>query len=317
MRKALCVGIDYYEFVEDLYGCVADAYSVKSALDRNSDGTVNFSVNIMAATGEDTGISRKELKTSIEKLFADESEVALFYYAGHGYIESTGGYLITSECKEGDDGFPLSELLTIASTSKAMNKVIILDSCHSGAMGKINQFQEFSLISEGMTILTACSEKQYASEENGHGVFTSLLVDALYGGAMNLVGEVTPGSVYAHIDQALGPWEQRPLFKTNVRNFVSLRKNTPPISLLELHQLTELFPDFGNEFQLDSTFEPDSPNPVKENNEKFRVLQNYNRVNLLVPVGADHMYYAAMESKSCKLTPLGIHYWKLVKNGRI
>ena len=52
MRKALCVGIDYYKNVADLYGCVADAYSVKSALDRNSDGTVNFSVNIMAATGE-------------------------------------------------------------------------------------------------------------------------------------------------------------------------------------------------------------------------------------------------------------------------
>ena len=317
MRKALCVGIDHYDSVGNLYGCVADAYSVKSALDRNSDGTVNFSVNLMTATNEETCISRKELKSSVEELFTDASEVALFYYAGHGYIESTGGYLITSECKDGDDGFPLSELLTIASKSKATNKIIVLDSCHSGAMGNMNQFQEFSLINEGMTILTACSEDQYASEENGHGVFTSLLVDALYGGAMNLLGEVTPGSVYAHIDQALGPWEQRPLFKTNVRNFVSLRKNTPPILLLELHKLTEFFTDFGEEFQLDPTFEPDSPNPIKENNEKFKVLQNYNRVNLLIPVGAEHMYYAAMESKCCKLTPLGIHYWKLVKNGRI
>lgn len=317
MRKALCVGIDYYDCVGNLYGCVADAYSVKSALDRNSDGTVNFSVNLMTATSNDTCISRKELKSSVEELFSDASEVALFFYAGHGYIESTGGYLITSECKDGDDGFPLSELLTIASASKATNKIIILDSCHAGAMGNMSQFQEFSLINEGMTILTACSDTQYASEENGHGVFTSLLVDALYGGAMNLLGEVTPGSVYAHIDQALGPWEQRPLFKTNVRNFVSLRKNTPPIPLLELHRLTELFADFGEEFQLDPTFEPDSPNPIKENNDKFRVLQNYNRVNLLIPVGAEHMYYAAMESKSCKLTPLGIHYWKLVKSGRI
>lgn len=271
----------------------------------------------MTATGEDNHISRKELKSSVEELFSDTSEVALFYYAGHGYIESTGGYLITSECKDGDDGFPLSELLTIASSSKATNKIIILDSCHSGAMGNMNQFQEFSLINEGMTILTACSERQYASEENGHGVFTSLLVDALYGGAMNLLGEVTPGSVYAHIDQALGPWEQRPLFKTNVRNFVSLRKNTPPIPLSDLHRLVELFSKYSDELLLDPTFEPDSPNPNKENNEKFRVLQNYNRVNLLIPVGAEHMYYAAMESKSCRLTPLGMHYWKLVKNGRI
>ena len=37
-------------------------------------------------------------------------------------------------------------------------------------------------------------------ESGGSGVFTSLLVDALNGAAANLVGDVTPGSVYAHID---------------------------------------------------------------------------------------------------------------------
>jgi hypothetical protein len=37
MRKALVVGIDYYDNVPLLYGCVNDAYSVKSVLDRNAD----------------------------------------------------------------------------------------------------------------------------------------------------------------------------------------------------------------------------------------------------------------------------------------
>jgi len=41
------------------------------------------------------------------------------------------------------------------------------------------------------------------------------------------------------------------------------------------------------------------------------------RDSVLVPVGEDHMYYAAMNSKSCKLTVLGAHYWSLVKNERI
>lgn len=31
----------------------------------------------------------------------------------------------------------------------------------------------------------ACDENQYALEENGHGVFISLLIEVLYGGAMN------------------------------------------------------------------------------------------------------------------------------------
>ena len=56
-----------------------------------------------------------------------------------------------------------------------------------------------------MTILTASTKEQDASEKNGSGVFTTLFVDALNGAATNLVGDVTPGSVYAHVDQSLGP----------------------------------------------------------------------------------------------------------------
>lgn len=57
-------------------------------------------------------------------------------------------------------------------------------------------------------------------------VFTSLLIEALYGGAMNLLGEVSPGSIYSYIDSSLGGWEQRTVFKANIKKFVSLRKNT-------------------------------------------------------------------------------------------
>jgi len=37
----------------------------------------------------------------------------------------------------------------------------------------------------------------------------------------------------------------------------------------------------------------------------------YNRVNLLVPVGAPHMWHAAVDSKTVKLTALGEHYRRL------
>jgi hypothetical protein len=176
-----------------------------------------------------------------------------------------------------------------------------------------------------MTILTASTDEQYASEQNGSGVFTTLLVDALSGAAGNLVGDVTPGSVYAHIDQSLGPWEQRPVFKTNVKTFVSLRKVQPPIALSDLQRITEFFPTKGFEFRLDPTFEPERPTvpdpgvppPDPENTEKFAILQKYNRVNLVVPVDASHMWHAAMNSKACKLTVLGEHYRRLVERGRI
>ncbi|WP_373973805.1 caspase family protein [Chitinibacter sp. SCUT-21] len=317
MRKALIIGIDYYDSISNLFGCVNDAYSVKSILERHGDGSVNFGIKLITATNEINKITRKELKNQITELFKDDSDIALFYFAGHGYIESTGGYLITSECEDGDDGLPLDELLTIANSSPAKSKVIILDSCHSGIAGSPSAAGNYALLAEGVTILTASSATQYAQEKNGSGVFTNLLVDALSGGSANLVGDITPGSIYAHIDQSLGPWEQRPIFKTNVKNFTTLRKVQPPIQLSDLKKIVDLFEDPGIELQLDPSFEPDSDEPNDQNTEKFAILQKFNRINLVTPVGEDHMYYAAMNSKSCKLTVLGAHYWNLVSNNRI
>jgi len=154
----------------------------------------------------------------VRELFSSDAEIALLYFAGHGYIEDTGGFLCASDCRTGDDGFSLAELMTLASNSHARNKIIILDSCHSGIAGDKPTTPGVTEIKEGMTVLTASTAEQYAVEVpgGGAGVFSTLFVDALGGAAANLVGDVTPGSVYAHIDQSLGPWAQRPVFKTNV-----------------------------------------------------------------------------------------------------
>lgn len=317
MRKALIVGINYYQKINSLNGCVNDAYNLKSVLERHADGTINFAINLMVATDSSSLITRKALKDKATDLFKDDSDVAFFYFSGHGYLESTGGYLITSDCQTGDDGLSMNELLQIANSSPARSRVIVVDSCHSGQIGTPEIKEDKAILREGMTILTASTANQYAIEMNGEGVFTSLLVDALNGSAANLVGDITPGSVYAHIDQSLGPWEQRPVFKTNVKSFTTLRKVQPPISLTDLKSITELFTSPSDEFKLDPSYEPDSDLPNDENVEKFKLLQKYNRVNLVIPVGEDHMYYAAMNSKSCKLTVVGIHYWNLVKKERI
>lgn len=321
MRKALVVGIDYYANVGSLHGCVNDAHNVKGALERNSLGDVNFGVELVTATNATSAIVRGTLKDLVTELFKGKSDIALLYFAGHGHIESTGGYLCTSECRRGDEGLALGEVLQLAHASQARNKVIVLDSCHSGIAGANPIAQQFAELSEGMTILTASTDEQYANENSGSGVFTALFVDALQGAAGNLVGDVTPGSVYAHIDQSLGPWQQRPVFKTNVQTFVSLRKVQPPLPLEDLRRLPEFFPTPGFEFQLDPSFEPEPtgrpadaipPNP--KNTLRFEVLQRYNRVNLVVPVGASrpNMWHAAIESKACKLTVLGEHYRRLV-----
>jgi hypothetical protein len=279
---------------------------------------------MFTGTGPTDRVDRALLKDRVEELFKAQADIALFYFAGHGHIEATGGYLLATDSRRGDEGVSLSEVLTVANKSPARNKIIILDSCHSGIAGTPPAAGELASLSEGLTILTASAADQYATEENGRGVFTTLLVDALHGGAANLTGDITPGSIYAHVDQSLGAWEQRPIFKTNVRQFVSLRKVNPPISLDDLRRITEFFPQRGYEYKLDPTFEPelkgrdpDMPPPNPENTRKFALLQRYNRLNLVVPVDAPHMWHAAMQSKTCKLTVLGEHYRRLVEKQRL
>ena len=328
MRKALVVGIDNYNNVSQLYGCVNDSFSVKAMLDRHADGSVNFGVRHLTATSPSDPVDREELRQAIENLFEGDGEVALFYFAGHGHIESTGGYLCSSDIKSGNDGVPLAEIMTMANQSKIQNRVIILDSCYGGVTGGNALQPQVAEISDGVTILTASTAEQYATEENGAGVFTNLLVDALGGAASNLVGDVTPGGVYAHVDQSLGPWAQRPVFKTNVKRFVSLRKVQPHLELAELRRISEFFPTSGYQFQVDPTYEPERhetwasdpkgiPAPDPNHNAIFKILQKYNRVGLAVPEGAPHMWHAAMESKTIRLTALGEHYRKLAAKGLI
>ena len=202
MRKALIVGINYYAHIGSLSGCVKDAVSVKNILERHWDGSINFATpRIIIGTDPSNIVEKNELKEATRELFSDDAEVALMYFAGHGYVEDTGGFLCAGDCRTGDDGFSLAELMTMANNSRAKNKVIVLDSCHSGIVGERPNNSSVAEIKDGMTILTASTADQYAEEgANGAGgVFTNLFIDALNGAAANLLGEVTPGSIYAHI----------------------------------------------------------------------------------------------------------------------
>lgn len=324
MRRALVIGIDQYQTISRLYGCVNDARAVASRLERNEDRSRNFDVRAIFGDDPNDLLTRDELRNAVDELFKGDGEVALFYFAGHGHIEATGGYLCAGDCKSGHDGVALSDIMTFANASGFRNKIIVLDSCHGGIAGNHPAQTAMAELHDGVTVLTASTAEQYASEKNGSGVFTTLFVDALDGGAANLVGDVTPGSVYAHIDQSLWSWAQRPVFKTNVQSFISLRKVRPPLALADLQRIAEFFPSPDFHFQLDPAYEPERPTvaidvtpPDKAKNEIFAILQRFNRLNLLVPENAPHMYHAAMESKTVRLTALGEHYRRLVEEGLI
>lgn len=140
-------------------------------------------------------------------------------------------------------------------------------------------------------------------------VFTALLLDALKGGASDVMGNITPGGIYAYIDKSLGPWQQRPVFKTNVTRFSPLRTVKPQIENEILQRITKYFPCPNQEHLLNPSYEPTNAIAVEHsviepyadatNVAIFNDLQKLESVGLVVPCGEEHMY-------------MGIHLAKVV-----
>ena len=316
MRQALVVGINDYPGAP-LTGCVADAIRISGLLADNDDGSPNFHMRTLTKLTEigTKGLLRK----NIEELFVDsKADVALFYFSGHGLLNSTGGYFVTPDAKEYDEGLSMETVIGLANNSPARERVVIIDCCHSGVFGSLSAVMAGAIIlSEGVSVLTASRRNEAAIERGGQGIFTGLICDGLEGGASDVLGNVTASSLYSYVDEALGAWNQRPLFKSHVSRFTRLRLCKPVVPLEILRLMPTYFANSDSAFPLDPTYEPDaSPtHPVHE--EIFGHLQKYRNARLLEPVGTDHMYYAALQSLSCRLTPLGRHYWRLAKEKKI
>jgi Caspase domain len=319
MRRALCVGIDEYKFGA-LNGCVSDAQRMKRVLEKQQDGSPNFECKTLLAPpgAPSTVVTRTILREHLQRLFKDPADVALFHFSGHGTVNDLDGYLVTQDAEKYDEGVPMSDVLKLANDSRANEVVILLDCCYSGRLGNPPTIDNTkAILREGISILTAGRGDQVSVEAGGGGVFTSLVVDALEGGAANLLGAVSAPAIYAYVEAALGAWDQRPLFKSHVSSVLELRCCTPPIDRDILRRLPALFPLPAEDLPLDPSYEHTSPIANSANTGKFADLQALNRVYLVVPVDTQHMYHAAELSKACRLTPSGRYYWRLAKDRRI
>jgi hypothetical protein len=321
MKKALIVGLNNYPGCA-LDWCDNDAVAMKDLIESNGDGSPNFDVvSIVDSCSKDT------LYKAIEKLFSDDADIALLYFSGHG-ADADGGYLCTTDFAGSDLGVKMTDILQLANSSHCKNKVIILDCCFAAKMGESILVNNNSILGDGVTIIAA-SQSWQTSAENGtiqHGVFTELLIQGLKGGAADIGGNITPASLYSFVDQSLGAWQQRPVFKTNISQFLPLRTISAKVPKSTLRKLSLYFVNPTDEFELDPSYEYTNALDVEHQVVEpyadsthvavFKELQLFESVGLIEPVGTEHMYFAAMENKSCKLTALGLHYWRLSKDRR-
>ncbi|MFL5350839.1 MAG: caspase domain-containing protein [Hyalangium sp.] len=317
VRLALLVGIDDYPLGSHLYGCVNDARAIAKLLSRNADGTPNFQCRMMLSSEQQ--ITRASLRDLAEEVFNKANvDMAVFYFAGHGSLhKSFGGHLVTQDCKPSDEGLSMDKLIALANQSPARERLIILDCCHAGAIDDLVATQGPVPLQKGVAILAGCGPDEDSRECGERGLFTRHVCDALEGGAADVRGFVTTGGIYAYLNEVLTGWNQQPLLHANLTKLTPIRRADSAVSDEKLRMLTEYFPTPDYVHPLDPSYEPSAEPEHGDHEAIFSRLQQFRAARLLVPVGTDHMYYAAMEKRSCRLTPLGQFYWRAAKAGKI
>jgi Caspase domain len=315
MKRALLVGIDEYDRFTGLDGCVNDVDALEPLLRRNDDDSPNF--DCQKRTSVTGGVTRDALLDALDALLGGGADVALLYFAGHGSGSGTDVALVTRDATPATPGIAFSEVLAKVAHSSVRELVVILDCCFSGAAGGIPQLaSSATTLRDGVSILAASRSDQVAAE-TGRGLLSRFLGGALEGGAADVLGKVTVAGLYAYLDECFGAWDQRPAFKANVDRLHELRSCRPAVPLSELRKISELFPAADHLFPLDPSYEPDAEPRDPEHERAFTTLQKYRAAKLVEPVDAEHMYFAAMESRACRLTLLGRHYWHVAADGRM
>ncbi|WP_010248869.1 caspase family protein [Acetivibrio cellulolyticus] len=321
LRLALIVGIDDYPGNNKLDGCINDAKAMNDILRFHGDENEGANFETILKTSDRDYINLPMLKKEIQELFKSQVNMALFYFSGHGIVDANGGYLVTMDQTEYNQGISMRDILDYINQSKIENKIVILDCCHAGNFGNPSLSEMNTChIGEGTIIFSSChhTETSKIEKDKSNSVFTRQLLDGLRGEAADILGHVTPGYLYALIDESMGAATgQRPIFKANVKRFISLRDCPPHIDLKTLKTTMGYFEAADSNYILDAEHEPTYANCIKEKTTRFANLQKCTRLRLVEPIDYDHMYDAAMNNGACRLTSLGKHYWKGIKEGRL
>jgi len=317
MRRALIIGIDKYQYASDLRGCVKDATAIKKLMERNGDSNASKNYDCKLVTSNEISVSKDHLNEVTKEFFEREAESGFLYFSGHGLLTNLSGYLISQDGKSGRLGLDFRDMLDWANKSKIKQIDIVLDCCHAGAFGSRSPQNGTIELREGISILTASRAREKALENDQGGHFSQILVNGLRGEAADIRGEIKISSLYAMADSLLSSWSQRPMLKTHLSKMAPLRKVEPRVSNFILRNITKYFPEVDFKYPLSPRDEPTLRPADLEREAVFGHLQQFRALGMVEPVGTPHMYYAAKESKYCKLTGKGRLYWRLVKEDRI
>jgi hypothetical protein len=139
-REALLVGINDYNGVNDLQGCINDVTNVRSVL-KTFFGFENTDIRVLT----DSRATKQNILSRLEKMVrnAVSGDYLIFHFSGHGsQIRDREGDELADHMDElicpcdmnWDDGFISDDMFSdiLQQLKKGVRMEILLDSCHSG-----------------------------------------------------------------------------------------------------------------------------------------------------------------------------------------
>ncbi|MEA3228042.1 MAG: caspase family protein [Campylobacterota bacterium] len=190
---AIVIGIDEFQDKNfNLQYARADASLFGTTLFKRSKELFS-KVNIHYLKKEDETTKDKILDKlrSLQDISANDFFV--FYIASHGVVIDNRFYIISSNVSSSDNntikesGISETLLKDALKHIPTSNKLILLDSCYSGAINRTlsKELAKSSTKEINLTSITAANSEQTALEgfADGHGIFTYIVTDALDGAA--------------------------------------------------------------------------------------------------------------------------------------
>jgi hypothetical protein len=263
-RHAVVVGINKYTDSKliELHGAENDAREVMERL-RDDDYTVE------AFLGENATFS--EVRQAVSRLFyrMDPQDLALFYFSGHGFVDSFGdGYIATFDVECAAPwvrGISMQDVKSLLHKSKNKKAaVVILDCCYSGkategdrapdeAADLSLQFRDVAetFAGSGKVIIASSGKDQKSREQPNlqhtatgeshcHGLFTYQVLEGLDLGATSDAKEcrVSLKSLMDFVQTKM-PGENRPTL------YCSNYQNPDEIIILNTSRRSSLRPDLA------------------------------------------------------------------------
>jgi hypothetical protein len=234
-RFALVVGINDYRDHKrfcPLPGCAEEANKFGALLEKNENGSKNFGSQNVEYLLNEKG-RKNDIVNAIKKLLLKKAELVVFYFSGHGADTDRGGVLITSDCRPGEEGVIMNDLIRWASLSPARSVLLVLDCCFSGQVGNLDLVsltgKRIAQLPEKVAILTASEHDKVAGMHKSRSLFTSAINAGLEGAAANAKGEITLPLLYEFVARDFEQRKQRPQLKSYINHSARLRQVLPSI----------------------------------------------------------------------------------------